>query len=158
MIIPNTELEKVRPWCLWEEVFFIVVPFIKRGEENTGLCLWEIISDSVVMGLKVASQATVQSEIVCRSVLRSMDWLKGTAHNDIQTCIISKQADRTSNVFDYIIKSGPRIDPCGTPAKIWTQFDGWQVLTTRCPLSVSSSGFWKRSGPPKMEDHSTQPR
>ena len=63
--------EKVRPRCLWKEVFFIIVPFIKRGEWSTGLRLREINIDSVFRGLNVTSQAAAQSEIVCKSVFRS---------------------------------------------------------------------------------------
>ena len=53
--------------------------------------------------LQVTSQAAAQSEIVRRSALGSWGRSKGAVHNDIQSCIISKQADRTFNVFDYIV-------------------------------------------------------
>ena len=63
--------EKVRPRCLWKEVFLIIIPFIKRGGWSTGLRLRKINIDSVFRGLNVTSQAAAQSEIVCKSVFRS---------------------------------------------------------------------------------------
>ena len=35
--------------------------------------------------------------------VKQLGKLKGAVHKAIQTCIISKQADRASRVFDYII-------------------------------------------------------
>ena len=66
--------EKVRPRCLLNEVFFIIVPFIKRGGWSTGLRLREINIDSVFRGLNVTSQAAAQSEIVCKSVFPIFRW------------------------------------------------------------------------------------
>ena len=76
---------------------------MKRGGWYTGLRLRETIIENVFRGPKVTNQAAAQSEIVLQISVKKFGQLKGTVYNDIQTCIISKQAYRTSKVFDYII-------------------------------------------------------
>ena len=65
------ELDKVRPRCLWEEVFLIFVPFIKRGGWNTGLRLREINIASIFKGLKKPSQAEAK-KIIIDSVIKEL--------------------------------------------------------------------------------------
>ena len=71
------------------------VPVIKRGGWNTGLRLREIIIVNVSRGFKVTRQAAAQSEIVCRSVLRSWSDWRG------QSTTIYKRVSSANKRFEH---------------------------------------------------------
>ena len=97
-------------------------------------------NDSLLVGLKVTNHVAAHREILCKSALREAAEVTGSS-TTIKRLVssanrrICEPISSTMSLMYTKNNNGPRMDPCGTPALMYTQSDDAPGNTTRCRLS-----------------------